>query len=316
MLKHYKKLPYAMALAIAAASLPASAQVNENRALMERIQQMEKSIVMLQRELSYRAVEGGDADANPRMMHSGSARTQAEVTSLEDELRKLRGQIEENDFQLRKLSGSFERLQKDVDSRLTALEQNSASTFSPAGTEPAITPSAASPSAPSTINDTPRPVNVTETPATTAGDGALKAPADLNEAGDMKRFETPRDHYNHAFSMLNQTNYDESSKYFLSFVAQYPNDPLIGNAYYWLGETNYIKRDYVKAADNFRQGFEALPEGPKAPDNLLKLGMTLSALNRNSDACTVLKQLTVKFNNTANSILQKAEQERSRIGCS
>ena len=39
-------------------------------------------------------------------------------------------------------------------------------------------------------------------------------------------------------------------------------------------------RDFVNAADNFRQGFEALPEGPKAADNLLKMADANRLLNQ------------------------------------
>ena len=78
---------------------------------------------------------------------------------------------------------------------------------------------------------------------------------------------------------------------------KHPKDPLVGNAYYWQGETYYIRRDYVNAADSFRQGFEALPTGPKAPDNLLKLAMSLNALNRDKEACVVLGQVISKYKN-------------------
>jgi TolA-binding protein len=89
----------------------------------------------------------------------------------------------------------------------------------------------------------------------------------------------------------------------------------VGNAYYWLGETHYIRQDYVSAADNFREGFEALPNGPKAADNLLKLAMSLSAMKKTNDACVVLDQLLVKFKETSTTVAQKAQSERTRIGC-
>ena len=107
-------------------------------------------------------------------------------------------------------------------------------------------------------------------------------------------------------------SYYESSP---SGVKQYPKDPLAGNAFYWLGETFYVRRDYVKAADSFRQGFEALPSGPKAPDNLLKLSMSLNALKRDKEACVVLKQLVSKFGKTSAATKDKAQAEISRIGC-
>lgn len=142
---------------------------------------------------------------------------------------------------------------------------------------------------------------------TSAGDGQLKPPAETTQG--------PRELYNHAFKLLNQTKYDDAAGEFTDFTQKYPKDPLVGNAFYWLGETHYIKRDYVKAADTFRQGFEALPTGPKAADNLLKLSMSLSAMQKTKEACVVLDQILVKFSKTSTSVTQKAQQERARVGC-
>ena len=107
--------------------------------------------------------------------------------------------------------------------------------------------------------------------------------------------DEPRHHYNEAFRLLNQNRYEDAETAFIKFTKQYGDDPLIGNAYYWLGETYYIRKDYTQAADNFRQGYQALPDGPKAPDNLLKLAMTLKALDRISDACTIVEQIDKKI---------------------
>ena len=50
---------------------------------------------------------------------------------------------------------------------------------------------------------------------------------------------------------------------------------LAGNAQYWLGETHYVRRDYKAAATAFLNGYTTFENSPKAPDSLLKLGMTL-----------------------------------------
>ena len=67
-----------------------------------------------------------------------------------------------------------------------------------------------------------------------------------------------------------------------SFVERYPKDPLAGNAQYWLGETFYVRKDYSNAATAFAQGYEKYPKGAKASDDLLKLGMSLTASSTRS----------------------------------
>jgi len=248
-----------------------------------------------------------------------SAQLEVRLSTIEDELRSLRGRIEEDNFQIRKLSDSLSKYQKDTDYRLNALSGSK-----PAAAESATNETTAAPVEPLSPSDrkafaatpeaqeNPPPQNTDET---AAGNGALELPADTGSEDAPMHFATPREHYNYAFRLLNQTQYDQAAKSFSEFTKKYPKDPLIGNAYYWQGETYYIRRDYVNAANNFRQGFEALPNGPKAADNLLKLAMSLDALNRDKEACVVLQQITAKYKKASASVADKAVQEQKRIGC-
>lgn len=291
----------------------ASAQRADSRALLEKIDRLERDIMLLQRQVA-RGGAGGYYATSPQQDEPApgaidSAQSEVRLTALEDELRSLHGKLEENQFQIRQMSEKLQKFQEDADLRLRELEyaKTPVGDKLPVGNagESAPPASSAGEGAPSA---TPAPG------PTTAGDGVLRAPPPGAE-GKEPVFTEPREHYNYAFRQLNQTHYDDAAKYFESFIAKYPNDPLIGNSHYWLGETYYIRRDYVNAATQFSRGFEALPEGPKAPDNLLKLAMSLSALKRDKEACTVLGRLLVKFKAESTAITQKAEQERSRIGC-
>lgn len=259
------------------------------------------------------------APASGELPASTAAQLEVRLSAIEDELRKLRGKNEENEFQMKKLSEALAKMQRDTEMRLNDMEQ---SKTKPGKAEEALAKPVAKPIAeerqpfaaaaikPATP-DTPNEPTATPPTATTAGDGTLHLPGD---AGGQK-FATPRELYNYAFRLLNQTKYEEAAGAFDNFTKQYPKDPLVGNAYYWMGETFYIRRDYVAAADSFRQGFEALPGGPKAPDNLLKLAMSLDALNRSKEACVVLQQIGAKFKKGSSNIVEKAEKEQKRIGC-
>jgi tol-pal system protein YbgF len=129
------------------------------------------------------------------------------------------------------------------------------------------------------------------------------------------KFNTPQDHYSYAFRLLNRAQYPEAEQVLRSFVTQHPKDRLVGNAWYWLGETYYVREDYAQAVDAFRQGFESVPDGAKAPDNLFKLGKTLGKLGNQDQACVVLKQLGVKFRGKAAPVLARAAEEQKAMGC-
>ena len=233
------------------------------------------------------------------------------LSAIEDQLRELRGKTEENENRSRKLSETLDKLQKDSDFRFNEL----------AAKAPAAAPAAPAPAAPAQPAAAPA---APEKPGsgTVGGSGTSQPQHEPKKTvtdtadSDAQKFATPREHYNYAFRLLNQTQYEESASSFESFTKKYPKDPLVGNAYYWEGETFYIRRDFVNAADNFRKGFEALPEGPKAADNLLKLGMSLNGLSRDKEACLVLKQVITKFKKSSSSVADKADAEQKRIGCS
>ena len=50
---------------------------------------------------------------------------------------------------------------------------------------------------------------------------------------------------------------------------------LASNAYYWLGETFYVQKNFQKAAISFAKGYQKFPKGNKAIDQLFKLALTL-----------------------------------------
>jgi tol-pal system protein YbgF len=293
-------------------SMPIMAQqdIADSEETNSRLEKMERDLMLLQRQV---ARAPNNAAHSSGGNGAASADFEVRLSAIEDQMRGLVGKTEENDFKAKKLAESLDKLQRDTDFRFNEITK---------------TQTAAAPLAQPVSKETGDKNNQkndkntaikdkagkTATKAADIADGADKN-SDAASADSDTEFATPRDHYNYAFRQLNQTQYDKSTASFEDFTKSYPKDPLIGNAYYWLGETFYIRRDYVSAADSFRQGFEALPAGPKAPDNLLKLAMSLNALKRDKEACVVLGQIIIKFKKTATAVTQKAEQERKRIAC-
>lgn len=225
----------------------------------------------------------------PADNRSELARMDVRFSALEERLRSMQGTIEQVEYENRRLREQLDLFQQDANIRFEELEGKAAAA-------PAATPAAAP--------NQPAPA------ASTEEKKVLKVPSK-----NTAQFEDSREHYNHAFGLLNRTQYEEAGESFESFIASYPKDPLLGNAFYWAGETYYVRQNFVQAADLFRQGFEAMPEGPKAGDNLLKLAMSLSALDSNTEACVVLKQVAAKFGPNSTTLKKKAETERSRLGC-
>ena len=90
---------------------------------------------------------------------------------------------------------------------------------------------------------------------------------------------------------------------------------LAANAKYWLGETYYVRGEFKKSARIFAEGFQSFPESAKAPDILLKLGMSLAGMDKQREACVALSQVAIKFPAGNDPVLQRADQEMEKLGC-
>lgn len=272
-----------------------------------RVERLERDLQMLQKEI-YR---GGKVPAGNVVVAGGNdaARASVQVTALEERIRMLEGRLEQSEFENRKLSEQLDIFQKDVELRFNDLRAGGAMAPIATTDDKPITPTAAAASAATAQ---------TESLPTPKEDQTLKTPAQkaaATGADGKSTFASPRDEYNNAFHLLTQTQYDQAGSAFESFIKNNPKDPLVGNAYYWAGETHYVRQNFIQAADYFRQGYESSATGPKAGDNLLKLAMSLSAIDRKTEACVVLKQVSAKFGANSITLKKKSEEERTRLGC-
>lgn len=131
----------------------------------------------------------------------------------------------------------------------------------------------------------------------------------------MHSLRLPIEKYEQAFATLKQGDYDRAEKQFREFIQENEDHRLVSNARYWLGETYYVREDYEQAARAFARGYKENPSGAKAPDNLLKLGLSLNGLGNREDACVALIQLTQKFEDGPRPVLNRASQEIERLDC-
>lgn len=177
------------------------------------------------------------------------------MDTLEDELRDLRGQLDESRHELSLLKSQFDTLNTDLDVRLKPVPGQS---DSPVFTVPEAGQEAASPLADSHAS-------------------------------------TAEESYEQARSFLEKGDYHAAEKALSSFLETYPKHAEAGAALYWLGVTHFVERQYEKAVAHFAKVYRSYPKSAKVPDSLLKLAKSLKALDRKGDACTALDQLAKDF---------------------
>ena len=93
-----------------------------------------------------------------------------------------------------------------------------------------------------------------------------------------------------------------------------PED-LMPNIQYWLGEVYYANKNFEQAVIEFGEGFQRFPNSIKGPDNLLKLGLSFSNLNKKNDACNAFYELELKYKNAAKNVIERSQSEREKLDC-
>lgn len=324
-------IPLVLALSVTApavVSSPAHAQTNDLSSLLNRVNRLERDIRTLNIQLSKGGVAPLPAVAgsavSPDVSKPAIARLEVRLTALEEELRLATGAAENISYELQQVKQRIEKLVGDVDFRLTALEQRAPAA---AGLAPPQISAAPSPAAVETQfpgSSQPGLLGVipqSEAPSVTTGavsavpgqEAAVAAraaaPASVLPEG------TPKERYKYAFSLLRKNDFDAAEVAFTAFIESHGDDPLASNARYWLGDTHYVRGEYVRAAETYLKGYQINPQGNKAPDTLLKLGMSLVRLDKSKEACAAFAKLAKEFPSAPARIKRAMDREKKNNNC-
>ena len=99
---------------------------------------------------------------------------------------------------------------------------------------------------------------------------------------------TPQDEYDMAYGYVLHKDYALAEQAFRDFLRKYPDERLVPDAQYWLGESLFQSQSYRDAAESFLALSTKFESSGKAPDALLRLGQSLAALHQKEAACATL----------------------------
>lgn len=168
--------------------------------------------------------------------------------------------------------------------------------------------------------------NKLEEPAKAREDGKETSSMDVFEAADRSSSEPEspeedakpkkeKDFYDLALSNLKDKNFDGAEKVFSDFIKDFPKSKLIGNAYFWLGESHYARENFNEAATSYLKSYKATPKGDKAGDSLVKLSLALSKLNKNKEACGIINKAEEEFRKGSASLTKKISDAKLKLRC-
>ncbi|WP_373506206.1 tol-pal system protein YbgF [Aestuariivirga sp.] len=126
--------------------------------------------------------------------------------------------------------------------------------------------------------------------------------------------ESPESLYEQSNESLLRRQFGDAEAGFSNFLQKYPEHSLAGSAQYWLGETYYAQNDYKRAAQNFLRGYKKYPKSRRAPDSLLKLGISLKRLGQPEQACAAYAAVSAEYPKAVDA-RKRAQAEAKRAGC-
>ena len=126
---------------------------------------------------------------------------------------------------------------------------------------------------------------------------------------------TPQDEYDMAYGYVLHKDYALAEQAFRDFLRKYPDERLVPDAQYWLGESLFQSQHYRDAAESFLAVSTKYGSSGKAPDALLRLGQSLAALNQKEAACATLAEVGRKYPRASASVKRGVTQEQKRAHC-
>ncbi|MFV7479412.1 YbgF trimerization domain-containing protein [Acinetobacter junii] len=205
---------------------------------------------------------------------------------LEEEVRRLRGQLEEHENSIELLKKELANRYTDLDQRLELLSQKidppeettEATTESTA--EAAAAPKSEPPSPANTIQPDP-PKNTTNSTSTPVVQ-ATQNTATTNTTN--AQIELEKAAYTVALDAYKQGGAKKAIQPMQNFIKNHPNGIYVGNAYFWLAEFYLAVEpvDYKAAKQNYNIVATRYPNSAKAPRAIYQLYSIAKEVDKNT----------------------------------
>ena len=262
--------------------------------VLERLERIEKNISDLQK---------GKVDEFEKNISSGYiSRNESRFDEIETKNRLNFGLIEEIQNKINALDEKLKLIDSDFQARIKKIEeqQKKESNYEKQETN--------------TIDDKKaiKMFNQEDVPANVK-DQILGLQKSTNEKTQLSDIEIKKK-YENAIKLLWSSKFNEAESELQNLKKIEPED-LMPNIQYWLGEVYYAQKNFEKAIIAFGEGLEKYPESIKGPDNLLKLGLSFSNLKKKDEACNILLELKVKYEDAPKNVQERASSEIKKLEC-
>ena len=306
----------------------ANLSFSQDQDVGEILENIQKDLRTLERAV-YSQSFSESADTNVNQRASTKEAEQAltkhllKLSDIEMQFQELTNKFEQINFKLDKLSNELSKVQQDNQLRFEQIEQNSIlkndnnsltslpktnEIFSNQETKQKnILPGSSEPQSLGEISYK----DMTTTDSSQVIETVEQTEAIISEVFNAEEKllpdASPKEQYQFARNFLKVGDYVNAEKAFREFVITNPDNELSGNAQYWYAETYRIRQMYTDAATAYLEGYQKYPKSKIAPENLLKLGVSLVQMGEKDQGCLMIAGVKKQYPDATQSVLQKAK---------
>ena len=302
---------------------------SDNHNVLQILESLQQDIKTLERAVYSDSFQENSSNSDENSFVSESSSEEAltrhllKLSEIENQFRDLTNKFEEINFKLDKLSNRITKLQSDNQLRFEQVEKTMGNVVSTGAAnlteniseEDKILPGTSEPQDLGSISYKDMTTTST-TQQTQSVDSTLTVLSEnIENSEKLLPDASPEKQYEFATSFLKVGDYNTAERALKEFVQTNSSHKLAGNAQYWFAETFRIRQLYVDAASAYLEGYQKYPKSEKAPDNLLKLGVSLVQIGEKDQGCMMITSLEKEYPEASQSILQKAKYEEKKFEC-
>ena len=305
-----------------------SISFSQDREIGEILENIQKDLRTLERAV-YSQSFSTNSDTNTNQKASTKESEQAltkhllKLSEIEIQFQELTNKFEQISFKLDKLSNELSKVQQDNQLRFEQIEQssivntnNNSLTSLPKTEQTSINEETIQQKILPGSSEPQSLGEVSYKDMTASDDTQIIETVEQTEAIISEVFNAeekllpdtnPKEQYQFARNFLKVGDYVNAEKAFREFVLINPDNELSGNAQYWYAETYRIRQMYTDAATAYLEGYQKYPKSKIAPENLLKLGVSLVQMGEKDQGCLMIAGVKKQYPDATQSVLQKAK---------
>ena len=338
MINGFKKLYLALILVSALNIYGVQADTTQN--LIDKLNTIESRLKVLEKATFNKTTSGLESNVSLDDYQSVLTRQSIQINEIQTEIQSLTAQLEEVLFALQSNINNFNTFREDtefrfidVDNKTTALEQGQVQNLELELEEMVI----GSIETQSSLE--PQNLGILEVPVEGGTDDSPFELKVSDQEGDQQEIvntisqDNPvlveeqtfvlsilpegdeLGQYEYAMNLLKQGDYETAEKAFIEFISVGSDSKLLSNSNFWLAETYYVRENYKDAAKSYLNLYQKYPEAQKAPNALLKLGISLVNMDQREQGCVTFLKLQETFPSAEETLLQRGSLEVQKNGC-